>query len=95
MLFHDWRDTRAALDLACEEVDGAKPDSHDPREWKIVDAAIKHYRAAQAFNCVECKQPIGFGTEIRCLDCKSTLCERCAPRHFWPNGHPTKAHGAN
>ena len=90
MLFGDWRDVRAALDLAVAEVDGAKPDSHVERDWKLASAVIKHFRTAQASICFECREPVLYGREIRCLDCKAVLCERCAPRHFWPNSRPDK-----
>lgn len=90
-LFGDWRDVRAALDLAVADVDGAKPQSHDQRDWKIAAAVVANFRAAQAFVCAECQKPLPYGQEIRCLDCKAALCEGCAPRHFWPNGRPARA----
>jgi hypothetical protein len=89
MLFGDWRDTRAALEKAFEKI-GEKPTEtgYPKRDWDLVSEAIGAYREAQAYTCIECKSTVAYGTEIRCLDCKATLCEVCAPRHFWPNGRP-------
>ena len=88
-LFGEWRDIRKAVEDAVEIVDGVRPTgSIDKRDYAIVRAAIESFRASQAFACIECGEVVEYGQEIRCLDCKRPLHERCAIRHFWPNGRP-------
>jgi hypothetical protein len=88
-LFGDWRDVRAAVEAAIETVDGTRPTGNlDKRDYALVEAALEHYRQAQAFACVECGEKVPYGQEIRCVDCKGAMHEGCAKRHFWPNGRP-------
>jgi len=84
--FGDWRDTRAAIQRAYEDLGEPVPQNIPPRDWNLVDAAIKADREARRSTCQHCKTIIPPGQEIRCLDCKTTLCELCAPIHFWPSG---------
>ncbi len=83
-IFGDWRDTRAAIIKAYECIGETWAPNGDRREWEIVDAAIKADREARRVPCLTCKRVLALGEEVRCLDCKSVLCEVCAPGHFWP-----------
>jgi hypothetical protein len=88
-LFGDWRDVRSAFEDAVEKVDETRPTGTlDQREYAIAAFTIESYRRAQAFVCAECAQPVPYGQEIRCIDCKAAMHESCARRHFWPNGRP-------
>ncbi len=95
MIFGDWRDTRAAIKHAYECIAEEHVDNIPRRDWNLVEAAIKADRKALRSTCLQCKTLIPLKQEIRCLDCKSALCEICAPIHFWPpdGRKPASRHG--
>lgn len=86
--FYDWLSIRAAIQAAYKEQGLAIPESIDPHIWNMVGLALDYNRFTSRHKCAHCECLIPTGKEIRCLDCKSTLCERCAPVHFWPDGRP-------
>lgn len=92
VIFDGWRPIRDAVDAAYVAL-GREPVANIPtEEWNLVGLAIDYYRHANRATCVECGSKLWAHETIRCLDCKAPLCERCAPKHFWPNGQRQKAH---
>lgn len=83
----DWRDTRTVLGRMEAELEMTYQEYAKTEPWKFADLVIQHYKRLAQPVCAECRKKI-IGFDIRCLDCKATLCELCAPRHFWPNGRP-------
>lgn len=98
-LVGDWRPLRDALDEAYTALDIAKPAdeslSFSEQHWDIgvvLWNAFQDYSQRTGGACTSCKTPLNFQTVIRCLDCKSPLCEHCAPAHFGPqHGARTQA----
>lgn len=93
--FGDWRPIRDAIDAAQKAL-GGESFKDIPRDiWNMVGLAISYHEFACMPTCVECRERISHGYVIRCLDCKGALHERCAPKHFWPNGriYPTPPAG--
>lgn len=92
VIFHDWQPIRKAIEAAYEalgqEIGGDIPEA----DWNLAGLAIDAYRHETRAKCIDCRSPLWPSQTIRCLDCKAPLCERCAPRHFWPNGRPGGSH---
>lgn len=86
--FGDWRPIRNAIEAAYAEMGIEVTGSIDRRDWNLIGLALNHAEFASRATCLECKERLPQHAVIRCLDCKAALCERCAPRHFWPNGRP-------
>jgi hypothetical protein len=87
--FGDWRPIRNAIEAAYRELGEDVPSSIPERDWNLAGLSITLHERASMPRCTECKEPFdNWHAVIRCLDCKAPLCERCAPRHFWPNGRP-------
>jgi hypothetical protein len=87
--FGDWRPIRNAIEAAYREMGEDVPPSIPERDWNLAGLSITLHERASMLKCAECKEPFdNWHAVIRCLDCKAPLCERCAPRHFWPNGRP-------
>ena len=82
--FWDWQSVRAMVEKIYKELGEEVPRNIPARDWNIVGLAMKYEHERMQFTCVSCEKPIPYGKEIRCLDCKSVLCESCASRHFWP-----------
>lgn len=101
--FADWRSVRDALEhayakLGLEMIQTAPGCREYPAEhWNI--AGFVHEQASAEYSrlvgsCINCKGGLNFETVIRCLDCRATLCERCAVQHFGPS-HPKRAAAAH
>jgi len=82
----DWIPIREAVDWAYTQLDylhessGSIP-THD---WnlavKVLEFSQKDQQAKRV--CLSCGKVLNYATVIRCLDCKMTFCEHCAPKHF-------------
>lgn len=86
--FHDWRPIRNAIEAAYRELGQPVPSDIPTADWNLVGVAIEQFERAARPACIECQRSLDRYEVIRCLDCKAPLCERCAPKHFWPNGRP-------
>jgi hypothetical protein len=101
--FQNWTSVREALEHAYREL-GLEMIQTDPgsreypaEHWNL--AGLVHEHASADYrrlfgSCVDCKAALSFHTVIRCLDCKATMCEACAPRHFGPK-HQQRASAAH
>lgn len=84
--FYDWQPIRRAI-LAVYGAIGRECDGNIPTDdWNLAGLAIDAYAHQTRSHCSTCKKPLWSHETIRCLDCKTALCESCAPGHFWPNG---------
>lgn len=84
----DWRPTRDALEIAYGFLGEQHPGDIPERDWKLANALRDAFVEQNQYTCAECRRPIHYREEIRCLDCNAPLHKECAPRHFWPNGRP-------
>lgn len=84
----DWRDTRAALEIAYKAMGEDHPGNIPERDWQLAELLKNAFVEQKTYTCVECRKPIQYRTEITCLDCGAPLHKECAPRHFWPKGRP-------
>lgn len=100
--FANWPPIRDALDSAYNRLGLTKVKTENgeaflEEHWNIAglvyEAAAEDYRRLLG-SCVQCKTRLNYATVIRCLDCKATLCEYCAPAHFGPN-HASRAQTAH
>lgn len=80
-----------------QEQTGPGCSRYPPRDWNlaglITEHAASHYSRLYG-SCRTCHAALNFHTVIRCLDCKSPLCERCAVDHF-AAAHPSRAAAAH
>ena len=101
--FPNWQPIRQALELAYKELglemtktpNGA---TYPADHWNIaglVYTYVDRQLSEKVGSCFSCRTKLDFFTVIRCLDCKTTLCEYCAKVHFGPNhaGRAKAAHG--
>ena len=92
IIFSNWQSIRAAIEAAYRALGREVPKSIPTDDWNLIGLAIDAYAHAQRVACFECRTKLWNHETIRCLDCKAPLCERCAPRHFWPNGERPNRH---
>ena len=90
--FGDWRPIRNAIEEAYRLNGEEVPDNIPTRDWNFAGTAIQCFNDATRPKCTNCKTQLEHFQVIRCLDCKSPLCEICAPGHFWPNGRLKSTH---
>ena len=85
--FGNWQAIRSAIEAAYRAL-GRKFDGTGipVEDWNLAGLAIEAYKYQQRSTCIECGEKLWQVETIRCLDCKAPLCERCAPKHFWPSG---------
>jgi hypothetical protein len=88
LIFDDWISIRAAIEAAYRALGREVPTNIPVDDWNLVGLAIEAYQHASRPSCWDCRARLWPSQIIRCLDCKAPLCERCAPKHFWPNGRP-------
>ena len=88
MILGDWRPYRKAIDAAYERIGEPLQSNIPERDWNFACAVVAAFPDVTKTKCVNCKNDLAWHQAIRCLDCKSSLCETCAPRHLWPNGRP-------
>lgn len=94
IMFHGWQAIRAAIEAAYAAQGREVPANIPVEDWNLAGLAIEAFAHATRASCVTCKTNLWGGETIRCLDCKAALCERCAPKHFWPNGRRPGGHRA-
>lgn len=95
-MFHPWTSVRDALEHTYQKLALPKPPegsgyTFDPVHWNIA-GVVRDYVIENQVNgkCLVCKTPLNYDTVIRCLDCRSTLCEYHAKDHFGPS-HAARA----
>lgn len=97
--FPNWTKVRDALEsayqrLGLQMVVAPTGGQHYPvNHWNIAglvyEEAQSEYKRFRG-KCLSCPTELSYETVIRCLDCRATLCEACAPGHFGP-GHVSRS----
>lgn len=94
--FSDWTCVRDALkhaysELGLQEERTPRGSQYNPTHWNIA-GLVRDYVLTnrETVKCVSCQTRLNVHEVIRCLDCRSALCERCAPGHFGPK-HQSRA----
>lgn len=90
--FGDWRPVRDAIEAAQSAMGIAPTGNIDPATWNLVGLALYYHEFTSRPHCFNCQKQLRQFEVIRCLDCKASLCQVCAPGHFWPNGRPKREH---
>lgn len=88
-IFAGWQSIRAAADAVYEVLGKKHAGGIVTDDWNLIGLGIDAYRHQTKTSCLECEKPLWPHEIIRCLECKTPLCETCAPKHFWPKGRPS------
>lgn len=95
VIIHNWVPVADAVKDAYEKLGRTLPKDGIPvHDWNLA-VHVHQYAISHETKCMHCQKPMRWHDAYRCFDCKSSLCEICAPIHFGPN-HNTraaKAHG--
>lgn len=88
--FPDWPSVRDALEHAYKQlglsqtVRGDGGQEYPVNHWNVAGLVRDYVVNDPRHRCVTCQAPLSYDSVIRCLDCRSPLCERCAADHFGP-----------
>jgi tRNA(Ile2) C34 agmatinyltransferase TiaS len=94
VIIQDWVPVAEAVRHAYAQLGRPMPDNGIPvPDWNLAVHVYK-YTTENETKCAHCGTSMRWFQAYRCFDCKSSLCEICAPQHFGP-GHQARAKAAH
>lgn len=80
----DWKPVADAVDYAYEKLGRTKDNGNiSVPDWNLA-VHVYQFTINQETKCLHCGNGMRWFEAYRCFDCKSSLCEVCAPIHFGP-----------